>query len=88
VKAEPKPDDAKPQPDANRDVAALLNISLGELLVAGIAKDPEDTGRVIAAAIEQAGPSPANKPKDEAKPAPDGKEKGQTPTKVTPEAAD
>jgi hypothetical protein len=54
--------------------------------VAGIAKDPEDAGRVIAAAIAQAGPSPASKPDDEANPNSDGK--AQTPPKATPEAAD
>jgi H+-transporting ATPase len=86
AKAEPKPDDAKPQPEAHHDVAALLNTSLGELLVAGIAKDPEDAGRVIAAAIAQAGPSTASKPDDKTEPDSDGKAK--TPPKATPEAAD
>ena len=42
------------KPDAKADVATLLNTSLGDLLVAGLVKDPEDAGRVIAAAITQA----------------------------------
>ena len=51
AKAEPE---AEPKPDAKAGVAALLNTSLGDLLVAGLVKDPEDAGRVIAAAIAQA----------------------------------
>jgi H+-transporting ATPase len=59
-KAEPKVEnkaalqpkaEAEPKPQANIGAATLLNTSLGELLVAGLVKDPEDAGRVIAAAI-------------------------------------
>ena len=32
----------------------MLDTSLGDLLVAGLVKDPEDAGRMIAAAITQA----------------------------------
>ncbi len=46
---------AGPEPDASDSMTTLLNTSLGELLVAGIVKDPEDAGRVIAAAINEAG---------------------------------
>ena len=46
--------EAGPTPPANAGVAALLNTSLGDLLVAGLVKDPEDAGRIIAAAITQA----------------------------------
>jgi H+-transporting ATPase len=53
AKAEAKPE-AEPKPQAKADVAALLNTSLGDLLVAGLIKDPEDAGRLIAAAIAQA----------------------------------
>ena len=65
VNAEP-PSGAKPEPEATSqavekftpetgiDVAKLLDTSLGELLVAGLVKDPEDAGRLIAAAISQA----------------------------------
>ena len=44
---------AGPNPDAKAGVAAALNTSLGDLLVTGLVKDPEDAGRVIAAAIAQ-----------------------------------
>jgi H+-transporting ATPase len=53
AKVEAKPE-AGPMPPANAGVAALLNTSLGDLLVAGLVKDPEDAGRIIAAAITQA----------------------------------
>ena len=58
VKAEPRPEGrADPKPQGNTDVATLLNTSLGDLLVVGLVKDPEDAGRIIAAAITQAGAS-------------------------------
>ena len=41
------------KPDST-GVATLLNTPLGELLVTGLVKDPEDAGRLIAAAIAQA----------------------------------
>jgi PPK2 family polyphosphate:nucleotide phosphotransferase len=50
---ERKPE-AEPKLEARAGVAALLNSSLGDLLVAGLVKDPEDAGRMIAAAISQA----------------------------------
>jgi len=46
--------DANAQPAANTGAATLLNRTLGDLLVAGLIKDPEDAGRIIAAAIGQA----------------------------------
>jgi H+-transporting ATPase len=77
AKAEPKPGDAKPetetqplgtQPRAKSDVTTLLNRSLGDLLVAGLEKDPEDAGRIIAAAITQAGAAASAKPDGKAAP--------------------
>jgi hypothetical protein len=64
TKAEPQPE-AKAEPEAKTEsmsqakinVTTLLNTSLGDLLVAGLVKDPEDAGRIIAAAITQAGAS-------------------------------
>ena len=62
AKAQPKPDakdesppetKAEPEPETQAGVAALLNRTLGDLLVAGLVKDPEDAGRMIAAAIAQ-----------------------------------
>ena len=84
---------------AKAELATLLNTSLGDLLVAGLVKDPEDAGRLIAAAITQAeaptaaakAPEPraeaqtAFKAGPKAKPEPDAKAK--TPSDVTPQAA-
>jgi H+-transporting ATPase len=79
VKAEP-PSGAKPEPEATSqaaekftpdtgiDVAKLLDTSLGELLVAGLVKDPEDAGRLIAAAISQATAPAAPQAKSESQP--------------------
>jgi len=51
----------------------VLDKTLGELLLAGIAKDPEDAGRIIAAALTQpddpAAATPA--PETKSKSAPD-----------------
>ena len=47
---EPQPS-TEPKPHTETDVQSLLNTSLGELLVAGLVKDPEDAGRIIAAAL-------------------------------------
>ncbi len=78
AKPEPAPE-AQAKPQADTDVAALLDMSLGDLLVAGLIKDPEDAGRVIAAAISQAkAPVAAPKP-PEAKVA--------TPSAATPHVA-
>ncbi len=79
AKTEPKPEakagpqpDAEPEPQAKSDAATLLNTSLGDLLVAGLLKDPEDAGRIIAAAITQAEASTAaaKAPEPEAKAGP------------------
>ncbi len=103
AKAAPQPDaKSEPKPETNAGVATLLNTSLGDLLLAGLVKDPEDAGRVIAAAITEAeAPTAAAKapePKAEtqtavkaeskakAKPEPDAKAK--TPSDVTPQAAE
>jgi H+-transporting ATPase len=64
AKAGPQPD-AKPKPEAktgktepkseaNTDVATLMNTTLGDVLLAGLAKDPESVGRIVAQAINQA----------------------------------
>jgi H+-transporting ATPase len=57
AKAEPK-SKTEPKPEAQAGVAKLLGTSLGDLLVAGLIKDPEDAGRIIAAAITEAAPKP------------------------------
>jgi len=52
AKAAPQPE-AKAEPKSRSDIgaAAVLKTPLGDLLVAGLVKDPEDAGRLIAAAI-------------------------------------
>ena len=74
----------------------LLDTSLGDLLVAGLVKDPEDAGRMIAAAITQAvAPIAAakasatkaeSKTETEAEPKPGAKAKA--PPDPTPSAAE
>jgi hypothetical protein len=97
TKADAKPDgkpvtapdasaEAEPTPPASAGVAALLNTSLGDLLVAGLVKDPEDAGRIIAAAITQAearvaapkAPETDAEPPARSEPPPDGKAKRPT----------
>ena len=79
---------AEPKPDVKAGVAAALNMSLGDLLVAGLVEDPEDAGRIIAAAIAQAeAPNEtAKKPETEAAPKPSVKAKA--PRDPTPQAAE
>ncbi len=71
TKAAPQPD-AKaappaqgkvgPEPDDNTDVAKLMNTTLGDMLLAGVLKDPLGAGRIIAEAITHAEtPIPAAK---------------------------
>jgi hypothetical protein len=71
VKAEPKAEvKAEPKPEANTDVSTLMNTTLGDVLLAGLAKDPESVGRIVAAAITQAeaGIATAKAPEADAKP--------------------
>jgi len=52
IHAEVRPEvnaETRPKPSAN--VAALLNTTFGDVLVAGLLKDPEDAGRLIAQGI-------------------------------------
>ena len=74
-------------PSPHSGSATLLNTSLGDLLLAGLVKDPEDAGRIIAAAITQAeAPNAAAKaPETKAKPEPEAKAK--TPSPSTPSTA-
>ena len=91
------------KPDAKADLATLLNTSLGDLLVAGLVKDPEDAGRIIAAAVSQAKASitapkapetdaaPKAKPQGKAEPAVKSEAqpdgKSKTPADVMPQTA-
>ena len=70
AKDEPKPE-TEPKPEAKVDVATLLNTSLGDLLVAGLIKDPEDAGRIIAAALSQTSGATAKAPEADAGGQPD-----------------
>jgi H+-transporting ATPase len=72
AKAAPKPQgESEPRPVAKPDRTSMLDRTLGEILLAGMAGDPEDAGRVIAAALAQAdGPgAAAPSAKTEQKPA-------------------
>jgi len=83
--AEAKPE-AEPKPEVKADVAALLNTTLGEILVAGLVKDTEDAGRLIAQGIIQteARIAAVKAPEAEAAPEPEAK----TPSTSTPKAAE
>ena len=57
--SDPKPElkheaKTRPKPEAKADVATLMNTTLGDVLLDGLLKDPEDAGRIIAKAINQA----------------------------------
>ena len=92
TKAAPQPE-AEPKSEANTDVATLMNTTLGDVLLAGLAKDPESVGRLVAQAINQAEtPIAAAKaaeakpqPKAQAQPKPEAKSK--TPSDSTPPTA-
>jgi len=82
AKAEPAPGAKSPskpegelKPEAKPDSASVLNKTLGDILVAGMTKDPEDAGRLIAAAIAKTDAAPKapeagaeTKPQTEAQP--------------------
>jgi H+-transporting ATPase len=72
AKAEPTPKaQAEPKPDAKPGNPSVLDKTLGEVLLAGVAKDPEDAGRIIAAALTQAADPAAATPETKEKSAPD-----------------
>jgi hypothetical protein len=80
ARADPKPEaKAESKPDAKPDSTSVLDKTLGEVLLAGMAEDPEDAGRVIAAAIKSVSlpktpPSDSDaKPEGAAKPPPASK---------------
>jgi hypothetical protein len=83
AKAEPKPK-AKAEPEANTNVATLMNTTLGDVLLAGLAKDPESVGRIVAAAITQAEASIAATKVPEAEPQPDARAAPQPEAKAEP----
>ena len=68
-KAELKPEvEAVPKSAANTESTSLLNTTLGDLLLAGLVQDPEDAGRIIAAAISHTEASTTATPEGNAEP--------------------
>jgi H+-transporting ATPase len=103
--AEPQPDaKVEPGPQANTSAATLLNTPLGEILIAGLLKDPEDAGRMIAAALTPAhapiagpetseadaapGPEVEAAPEHEANPEPPPEANAKSASASTPKAAE
>ena len=86
AKAEPKPE-TEPKPEPKAGVATLLDTSLGDLLLAGLVKDPEDAGRIIAAAITQAEVPIAAAKAPETKAEPEPGAKAKTPSDSPPRTA-
>jgi H+-transporting ATPase len=91
-KAGPKPEvESDPASGANTDSASLLNTTLGDILLAGLVKDPEDAGRMIAAAISHADTNAAAKLAGSAEPrleaAPETKVGHQPNAKADPQPA-
>jgi H+-transporting ATPase len=84
------------KPEAEPDSASVLDKTLGEVLLAGIAKDPEDAGRVIAAAIAKAeapiavakAPEAKANPEQEGEPKSEPEDGAQKPPASTPKAAE
>ena len=79
-------------PKTEPDTASVLDRTLGEVLLAGIAKDPEDAARVIAAAIAGAeapvAVARAPEAKVESKPKSEPEAGAQKPPASTPKAAE
>ena len=87
--ADAKPEaEAEPKPEAKADVAALLNTTLGEILVAGLVKDTEDAGRLIAQGIIQTEARIAAVKAPEAEAAPEPEAIAKTSSASTPKAAE
>ena len=96
AKAAPQPEakTAKTEPkfEANTDVATLMNTTLGDVLLAGLAKDPESVGRIVAQAINRAetpiaaakAPEADAKPDAKAEPQPDATAAPQPEAKAEP----
>ena len=79
-KPQPKPaveSETDPKPDDRPDIATLLDTTLGDVLLAGIIKNPGAAGRIIAEALSQ-----AETPDDKAEPKSEGT--GATPAVALP----
>jgi H+-transporting ATPase len=87
AKAAPQPEaKAEPKPETNSDVATLMNTTLGDVLLAGLAKDPESVGRIVAQAINQAETPIAAATAPEAEPKPGAKAELKPKAEPKPEA--
>ena len=89
AKAEPKPEaKAAHKPETNTDVVTLMDTKLGDVLLAGLAKDPESVGRIVAQAIDQAETpiAAAKAPEADAKPAPKAEPQPDATAAPQPEA--
>ena len=75
-----------PEPLASRDIAALLKTPLGDVLMSGLLKNPEDAGHLIAQGIMQIEARIAATNTHEAAPEPEAK--AETPPALTPKAAE
>jgi hypothetical protein len=75
---------AEPKPEANTDVSTLMNTTLGDVLLAGLAKDPESVGRIVAAAVTQAEANIATTKAREADAKPDAKAEPPPEAKAEP----
>ncbi len=86
AKVEPQSESkAEPSADSNAGVAKLVNTTLGDILLAGVLKDPQSAGRIIAEAISdaeaptvpakapQAETDTGTKPTSEVEPNPEGR---------------
>jgi len=79
-KPQPQPvvePETAPKPDAKTAISTLLDTTLGDVLLAGIVKDPGAAGRIIAEAL-----SPAETPADKAEPK--SEDKATTPAVALP----
>jgi len=75
---------AEPKPEANTDIATLMNTTLGDVLLAGLAKDPESVGRIVAQAINRAETPIAAAKAPEADAKPDAKPEPQPDATAAP----
>ena len=69
--AEPKPDvNFQPEAETNAGFTNLMHMTVGDVLLAGLAKDPKSVERIIAEAVTQAEAEPPSRSHKRAKPKP------------------
>ena len=77
---------AEPEPVSRSDIAALLKMPLGDVLMAGLLENPDEAGRLIAQSITQTEARIVTENTPEA--APEPKPDAKTPPVMTPKAAE